>query len=82
MDKILITIYVLSLDEYYDLFVPINSPTKEIYDMIQNAIVELSRNNYQKHENAMLITGEGKIINNNNVVRLSGLTNGCTVVLL
>lgn len=82
MNKILVTIYVLLLDESYDVLLPINLKMSEVYDLIQNTICELSSNNYIKHDNAILLSSNGLLINNNNIVRLSGLTNGCKVVLL
>ena len=82
MNKILVTVYVLALDESYDVLLPINLKMEEVYDLIQNTISELSGNNYEKHDNVVLLTGNGKLINNNNMVRLSGLTNGCRVVLI
>ena len=82
MNKILVTIYVLAIDENYDILLPINLKVTEATDLIQNTIVELSSGNYQKHDNALLMNADGKVINHNNVVRLSGLTNGCRVVLM
>ena len=82
MNKILVTIYVLSLDESYDVLVPINLKMNEIFDLIQNTICELSSNNYVKHDDVYLLNKDGKIINSNNMARLSGLTNGCRVVLI
>lgn len=82
MNKILITVYVLSLDESYDVLVPINLKMNEVFDLIQNTICELSSNNYEKHDDVYLLNKDGKIINSNNMARLSGLTNGCRVVLI
>ena len=82
MNKVLVTIYVLSLDETYDVLLPINLKMMEALDLIQNTIVDLSSNNYIKHANVILMNSEGKVINNNNNVRLSGLTNGCKVILI
>ena len=64
MDKILVSIYVVSLDEF------------------QNTITELSSGNYIKHNGAMLLNSEGNLLNVNNPVRLSGLTNGCQIMLV
>ena len=50
--------------------------------LIQNTICELSSNNYVKHDDVYLLNKDGKIINSNNMARLSGLTNGCRVVLI
>ena len=82
MSNILVTIYVLSLDDSYDLLLPINVKVKEVIDMIQNTLCEMSNDNYVKHDNALLICADGKVINNKNIVRLSGLKNGCKVVLI
>ncbi len=82
MNNILVTIYVLSLDESYDLLLPINLKVEEVLEMIQNTLYEMSSNNYVKHDKAYLINIDGNIINNNNLVRLSGLKNGCKVVLI
>lgn len=82
MNKILVTVYVLSLDESYDILVPINLKMTEVFDLIQNTISELSSNNYVKHDDVYLLNKDGKVINKNNMVRLSGLTNGCRVVLI
>ena len=82
MNKILVTIYVLSLDESYDILLPINLKMTEVLELIQNTLVELSNGNYVKHDNVILMNSESKIINNKNMVRLSGLTNGCKIVLI
>lgn len=82
MNKILVTVYVLSLDESYDILLPINLKMDEVYELIQNTIYELSSNNYIKHDDMYLINKDGKVINRNNMVRLSGLTNGCRVILI
>ena len=82
MTNILVTIYVLSLDESYDLLLPINVKVVDVLDMIQNTLIEMSSNNYVKHDNAYLINIDGNVINNNYLVRLSGLKNGCKVVLI
>ncbi len=81
-NKILVTIYVFSIDESYDLLLPVNLKMSETLDLIQDTLVELSNNNYVKHDNVILINSESKIINNKNVVRLSGLTNGCKIMLI
>lgn len=82
MNKLLITIYVISIDESYDILLPINLNMSEALELIQNTIVDLSNNNYVKHSNAVLINSQCKQINVENVVRLSGLTNGCKIALL
>ena len=58
------------------------NPLLVIEELIQNIIIDLSGNNYEKHDNVILLNSDSLAINTENVVRLSGLTNGCRVVLI
>ncbi len=82
MDKVLVSIYVVTLDETYDLLLPINLKLSEVLDLIQNTIVELSSGNYEKREDVKLLNSESKLLNCDNLVRLSGITNGCKIMLI
>lgn len=81
MNKILVTIYVLTLNEEFDVFLPIGLNTKEAIDSVQDSLCELSNNNYIKQDNVNLYTAEGLVINQNNIVKFSGLKNGIKVLL-
>ncbi len=83
MNKILISVYVITLDAKYDLFVPINIKTSKMIDLIQKSIVELSLGHYQINQTAHLYDGKsGMLINTNNIVKYSGLQNGSNVLLI
>lgn len=82
MKKILVTIYVLSLQQEFDVFIPIAMNMKDAISLIQDSIVKLSNENYQKKDNVMLFDEDGKIINLNNKAKFSGLNNGSIVVLV
>lgn len=82
MKKILVTIYVLSLQQEFDVFIPIAMNMKDAISSIQDSIVKLSNENYQKKDNVMLFDEEGKIINLNNKAKFSGLNNGSKVILV
>lgn len=81
MDKILVTFYLPCIDEQYDMFVPINMNVKKLISLIQNTIVEETDGGYMVNNNAVLIDANGNIVNSNNIVKFSGLTNGCKVIL-
>ena len=81
MDKILVTFYLPSIDSQYDMLVTINMKVKSLINLIQNTIVEETNGVYKSNTNAVLVNSEGKIINSNNIVKFSGLTNGCKVIL-
>lgn len=82
MKKILVTIYVLSLQQEFDVFIPIAMNMNDAISLIQDSIVKLSNENYQKKDNVMLFDEDGKIINLNNKAKFSGLNNGSKVVLV
>ena len=82
MKKILVTIYVLSLQREFDVFIPITMNMNDAISLIQDSIVKLSNEKYQKKDNVMLFDEDGKIINLNNKAKFSGLNNGSKVILL
>ena len=82
MDKILVSIYVLRIDETFDIYIPINKNTQEALNLIQKEIVRLSNETYIINEKAMLYTENGTVINTYNMVRFSGLTNGQKLLLV
>ena len=56
MDKILVSIYVLRIDETFDIYIPINKNAGEALNLIQKEIVKLSNETYMINEKAMLYT--------------------------
>ncbi len=83
MDKILVSVYALAIDEEYDMFVPINEKVVNIIALIQNTIKDLSGGYYQVNPQALLYNGvDGSIINSNNIVKFSGLKNGARLLLI
>ena len=83
MNKILINVYVPSLEKKYDIFIPINIIGSKAMDIIQNTIVDLSNGHYEIKEKVVLIDSlTCKAVNLNNIVKYSGLRNGSDVILL
>ena len=41
MDKILVSIYVLAIDEEYDMYIPINEKVSNIIELVQNTVKDL-----------------------------------------
>ncbi|MCI8347025.1 MAG: hypothetical protein HFJ12_03640 [Bacilli bacterium] len=83
MNKILVSVKVPTIEEEYDLFIPIGEKMDEILLLIQKSINELSDGYYEINEHANLYDSiGGKVINKNNIVRFSGLKNGSKVILL
>lgn len=82
MKKILVTVFVPTIEEQYDIKISINSDMKDIIELLQETIRDLSGNTYKIKNNALLYEkNTGKVINLNNVVKYSGLQNGSSVML-
>lgn len=83
MDKILVTIHVPTIEKQYDFFLPINLPTKEVFDKIQKSINENTNGEYIVKDSVLLIDGlTSKVINQNNIIKFSGLCNGSEIMML
>lgn len=83
MDKILITVHVPVIEENYDFFLPINLPMSFIANALQDSIVELSNGAYKKKDRIVMFDSiDGKIINQNNIVKFSGLRNGSDILII
>ena len=83
MDKLLISVFVPVIDRVYSIEIPINIDTKSMVDIIQKIIVDLSNGAYQINPNAKLYDkATGALINQNNIVKYSGLGNGSYLMLV
>lgn len=82
IDKILVIVYAITLEEEYDIFLPVNLEMSNALKVIQQTINELSSGMYNINPKAVLYDSNGNVINFNNTVRFSGLKNGCKVILM
>jgi len=83
MRNIYINIFVPSLDRNFNIELPINLEMQYVLKEIQTAIKELSDGTYIVNPKAKLYDkSSGKLINLSNIVKFSGLTNGCSVMLI
>ncbi len=82
MEKILVSFYVLAIEEEFDMFLPIGMKMSEVLKNIQQSIQELSEGNYEINQNPLLYNDlDGTLINTNNIVKFSGLKNGSRVLM-
>ena len=83
MDKILITVFVPFIDDNFDIKIPINLEMVLVMQLIQEAIVDLSNDTYVINPNAKIYDkNTGYLINQNNIVKFSGLKNGSAVMII
>lgn len=82
MDKILVTVHVPYIEEQYDFLVPINIKASVAFTLIQKSICDYNDNYVFKENVNAFDSYEGKLINQNNIVKFSGLKNGSHVMLI
>lgn len=82
MDKVLVSIYVPSIEQEYNVYLPINIKLLDVINSFQNDLINLSDKNYEIIENPILYSDyDGKILNMNNIVKDCGIKKGCRLLL-
>lgn len=83
MKKVLVNVYVLSLDKSFDVLLPINLLMSEAIELIQSSISEMSGGVYVIKSDAKIYEGNtGYLVNMNNIVKFSGIRNGSKIMLV
>ena len=82
-NKILIELEIPLIEEYYDLFVPINKKIGTIKTLIENSLADLTDGAYVPNEASNFYSKEtGNIYDVNQSVRDTDLKNGSRVILM
>lgn len=83
MNKIMVNVFVPTLDMNFDIELPINLEMEKVISKIQNAIYEISDKAYIQNPDVKLYDKfTGLLINTNNIVKYSGLTNGSSIMMI
>lgn len=82
-NKILLEIYIPSIEKEYDIFIPVSKRVGTIKELIENGIMELTDNSYIKLEDTNLYNKEnGSIYDVNLKVIDTDLQNGSRLILI
>lgn len=83
MNKILINLYVPSLNQYYDLFIPVNEFIWKINKLVVKSISDLSDGKLLMNQNYVIVNIEtGKIYDNNDIVINTDIRNTTKLALI
>lgn len=74
--KILVNLYVLSLDKSYDIFIPVNEKVGNLIMLFNKMILD---NSYQNHN--LLNLNTGTLYKNNDLIRNVDLKNGTDLLM-
>lgn len=82
-DKVNIQLVVPEIEQYYNLYIPVNKKIYEVIDLIVKAISELSEGIYPKDISSELINATTReIYDLNSLVFDTNIRNGSQLVLL
>lgn len=82
-NKILIELYIPSIEKEYDLYIPINKKIGTVKTLIEKALVELTDNAYVIKKDSNFYSKEtGEVYNVNNSVLETDLKNGSRIILI
>ena len=81
-NKILITVVVPTIEEKYDIYIPISKSIKVTKDLLIKTINELSEGHFPLKEKCKLLSNDGKSYDDNLIIKECGLKNGDRIILI
>ncbi len=78
-NKILVNIYILSLSQNYEMFIPVNEKVGNLANLLNSIMMD----SIDPSKTIMIINADsGKCYKNNDLVRETDITNGTKLVLI
>ena len=82
-NKILINVYVSTIDMNYEIFIPTNETIKKVLELIFKSVQELSSDILIADGNAILMDPDtSKVYQYNSIVRDTNIVNGKKIILI
>lgn len=82
-NKILVQLYVVKLEQCYDVFVPCNKKIKNVLDLMVKAITEITNGAFPPTNQVMLVDKKtGQIFSNDSTLKELGILNGAQLLLV
>ena len=83
MNKVLIKLYVPTLGENYDIYIPVNEMVWKVNRLIVKLISDMSNDNFSIDKDYALINIDtGMIYNNNNIIINTDIRNASRLLLV
>ncbi len=81
-NKILIRLYIVEIDQHYDIFVPTNEYIGKLIKLIVSSAFELSDIESKKEEYYLLNPDTGEVYSNSDILRNSNIKNAKKIYLI
>ncbi|MBR3897765.1 MAG: hypothetical protein IKJ43_00605 [Bacilli bacterium] len=81
-NKILVNVYAITINEYFDIFIPINTRVGDALDLICSTIKGMTECNFPIDQGLALLDSEtGKFYNLDTAINETGMKNGRKLIL-
>ncbi len=82
-NKVLVRVNVPSLEEKYDVYIPVNRKINNVIKMLKSTLCDISLGVFNKDDDYLLYNAQtGDIYDMNKLVRDTDIRNGSQVILL
>ena len=82
-NKVLVRVNVPSLEQKYDVYVPVNRKVNNVIKMLKSSLSQLSLGVFNTNEECVLYDANtGKMYDMNDLIRNTDIRNGSEVILL
>lgn len=82
MNKILITVVVPSIEEKYDIYIPISKTIQVTKKLLIKIVNELSNGHFPLKEDCVIMSDTGVVYENKLTIKECGLKNADKVILI
>ena len=82
-NKILVKVYVPSIDEEYEVYIPVNETINKVLELILKSVSELSDDNLDLNQKHYLLDPDTSLTyDNSNIVRDTNIKNSKKIILV
>ena len=82
-NKILVKVYVPSIDEEYEVYIPVNETINKVLELILKSVSELSDDNLDLNQKHYLLDPDTSLTyDNSNIVRDTNIKNSKKLILV
>ena len=82
-NKVLVKVYVPSIDEEYEIYIPTNETIKKVLELLIKSIYELSDSNLDQEEKHYILDPDtSTIYTNDQIIRDTNIKNSKKVILI
>lgn len=82
-NKVLVKVYVPSIDEEYEIYIPTNESIKKVLELIVKSVYELSDSNLNQEVNHYILDPDtSNIYMNDQIIRDTNIKNSKKIILI